>query len=103
MCRYARGLTPVPWPSDSVSLLDASHTLADSNNVSNDLMSRNNWPAVGEAAGLYDCICMADTTCQNLDEDLSRAWALEGQLLNLEWRILLFYHDRLEGLGEGCG
>lgn len=71
----------MPWSSHPIPRLEPCYPLANCGDVTDNLMTGDNRPAVRQVACLLERICVANTARQNLDKDLSRAGGLEGKIL----------------------
>ena len=98
----ADGIVPsVPWAADSFADFPPLLALWDCHYFADYFVARNNWEAVSERSILDVYFGVADTCCEDFDEDFTGRRHLEFDVLEDEGRIGLFENRSFVGLGEG--
>lgn len=93
-------LTTVPRPAGPVANRDSTNTLAEGYHIPDDLMSGHQGKRVAKVAALGPAVAMANTACQDFDENLLRPWRLERQVFDHKRGVGLLDHGGLVGLWE---
>lgn len=96
-------LTAMPRSTNPLTLLDTGDSLANSNYVSDHLMTGDSRPGVSQESLSEELISVADTAGQCLDEDLAGSGQLEVDVLQNQLGSLVIKDSGSKGLGKGWG
>jgi hypothetical protein len=88
--------------ANSLADLNTLDILANLNNITNDFVARNAREDISEVALAYVDISVADTACQNLDQNLALGGTLQLNILEVEATIRAGKDGGLEGLRNGA-
>jgi hypothetical protein len=92
--------TSVPRSADPLADLKGSYTLADRDDISDDLVAGDDGEGIGQVAIPEESIGVANPASKSFNEDLPRARLLQLHILDDDGAALVLKHSGLVGPGK---